>query len=338
MLTDSFPVDKTILFCVLNWGLGHATRSIPIIDALLARGNKIILASDGEPLTLLKRRFPELNTFELPSYGMRYPFKSIFTNMLLKSWALFRTIRKEHKLVNRIAKKIKADLIISDNRMGCYATNLPGILITHQLQPFHGTFLISQLFRWASYHYFKNFQTIWVPDTPVAELSGNLSRPFFRNPLVKYIGIESRLAVESGAQKDRFTLLLSGPEPQRSLLEEKLLQLCDQCGDMPITLVRGTKLAKHKIEAKTGMEVIDLANDAQLSSLLSRSFLVVCRSGYSTLMDLYQLQTPAFLIPTPGQTEQEYLADLHKDRWPGCPQDKLTPEIFCKVVTEARGR
>ena len=64
---------KRILVAPLNWGLGHATRCIPIIRALKAHNFEPVIASDGAALQLLKKEFPDLEHVELPSYNITYP-------------------------------------------------------------------------------------------------------------------------------------------------------------------------------------------------------------------------------------------------------------------------
>lgn len=316
---------------MLNWGLGHASRSIPVIEALLQKGNEITLASDGMPLALLRRTFPDLQTKELPAYGIRYPRPSIVQNMLLQAWSIHKTILNENKTVAHLYDNHGYDCIISDNRPGCYHSDCTSIFIGHQLEPHHPNTFVRWLFKRVNHWYIRRFQKVWVPDDAKWCLSGNLSKADFEKPEVDWIGLCSQMKSGDRMVEKKISLILSGPEPQRSLLEALLIKELAGLKEYAVSLVRGTDQAAAP-NLPAHWEVIHLADAEQINLLMNTSALVVCRSGYSTLADLAVTGCPALLIPTPGQTEQEYLAERHKQRWPFIAQEDFTLSYLQKVL------
>ena len=303
-------MKKRILVAPLNWGIGHATRCIPIINALIDTNFEPIIASDGAALALLKKEFKHLTLIELPSYDVRYS-KSKFTF----KWRLFRqlpkikkAIKNEHIKVKQIVKDYAIDGIISDNRMGVYCENIPSVFITHQLNVLSGnTTKLSTVFH---DYYLKKFNECWVPDFETQpNLSGKLGHDFNKKIIpINYIGALSRLKKENLKPLYKLMVLLSGPEPQRGLLEEKLFkELNGFKGD--ILFVKGTIEHEQKIEHKNQFTIYNFMNTKDLQVALNSCDLVISRSGYTTIMDLAKLGKKAFFIPTPGQFEQEYLAE-----------------------------
>jgi uncharacterized protein (TIGR00661 family) len=302
-------VPQRVLVAPLNWGLGHATRCIPIIHELLNQQAEVLIASDGEAGLLLQKEFPGLTYFELPPYGIHYSRSGLFFTHLFFQLPKIRTaIKAEHGITQQIVNRYHINKIIADNRYGCYSHKIKSTLITHQLNPLLPTGL-----GWASYFakrllksLLRNFSACWVPDFPDRSLSGYLSAS---NHPVQFIGPLSRLK-HTPASSGLYDLLviLSGPEPQRSILETILMP---QLFDSPFTfaVVRG-KVESSCTERTHGQNrvVMNYAGTQQLQQLLSQSKIVIARSGYSTIMDLWAVQKKAILIPTPGQTEQEYLA------------------------------
>ncbi len=301
-------LHKTILVAPLNWGLGHATRSIPIIYALIAEGFEVILASDGMALTLLQKEFPQLESIELPSYKIEYAKKAkrFKWKMLLRSPKVLKAIRQEREQLKSLVKAKKIDGVISDNRLGLYHSEIPTVFITHQLQVLSGstTRLTSAMHR----NYIKKFDECWVPDfAEESNLSGKLGHPKKFEIPVKYIGALSRLEpVETTSSYD-IMVLLSGPEPQRTELEELLMhELKHYKGQ--VLFVRGVVEEEQTVTRKEQVKIVNFMETEDLQKALCASDLIICRSGYTTVMDLYKLKKKAFFIPTPGQTEQEYLA------------------------------
>ena len=131
---------KNILIAPLNWGLGHATRCIPIIRALEKNQYTPIIASDGAALQLLQKEFPHLQALELPSYQIEYAKKgSDFKWKLLKNTPkMIEAILEEKKVVKKWVKEFQLVGIISDNRLGVYNKKVQSVFITHQLNVLSG--------------------------------------------------------------------------------------------------------------------------------------------------------------------------------------------------------
>lgn len=305
---------KTILVAPLNWGLGHATRSIPIIHALIQDGFDVLIGSDGAALNLLRREFPTANFIELPSYQIEYAKdgKKFMWKMLLRSPKVAKAIRDEHKLLKKLVAENAVQGVISDNRLGLSNKNIPTVFITHQLQVLSGktTKLTSAL----HLRYIKRFDECWVPDYKgKPNLSGKLGHPDSFSIPVKYLGPLSRLTKTDCEKKYDVLVLLSGPEPQRSDLEEILLYELKKYGGS-VLFVKGVVEDEQKVEHIKQMKVVNFMKSDELENAINSSDIVVCRSGYTTVMDLAKLNKKAFFIPTPGQTEQEYLAKRFKKK------------------------
>ncbi|MGS2738435.1 glycosyltransferase [Sinomicrobium sp. M5D2P17] len=306
-------MNNRILVAPLNWGLGHATRCIPVIRALLENGFCPVIASDGIALELLKKEFPELESLYLPSYQIEYAREGKFfkLKMIWDSPKMVKAIAREKKLVKKIIREQKIHGIISDNRLGVYNKSIPSVFITHQLNVLTGStsWLSSRVHR----KFIRKFDQCWVPD--VAEkpnLSGKLGHLKKESIPVKYIGPLSRLQKKELDIHYDLAIILSGPEPQRTLLENKLArEITDYQGN--ILFVRGEIEATQHIEKKDNIIVYNFMRSEELETALNQSAMVLSRSGYTTIMDLVNLKKKAFFIPTPGQYEQEYLAKrLHK--------------------------
>ena len=302
---------KRVLVAPLNWGLGHVTRSIPLIQALERNGVEVVLASDGDALHLLRAEFPHLAAEELPSYKIRYAGTNMVRNIALQLPRILYAVRAEHSATARLIRKYQLDGVISDNRYGCFSAQTPSVLLTHQLYlkvPAPGLqWMANRVLRLA----LQKFHQVWVPD--IAEKAGSLSGELSHGEkavhrAVAYIGPLSRM---QAAHEEDFSydvaMVLSGPEPQRTVLEQKLLE---QALEMPYNciVVQGKTAEKQHHFAADHVEVVSFLTAGDLQEVLNASRYVVCRSGYSSLMDLAILGKKALLIPTPGQTEQEYLA------------------------------
>lgn len=330
---------KHFLICPLNWGLGHATRCIPIIKKLILLGQKVSIASDGIALKLLQEEFPELPAYELPSYNIRYRFESIIVNMLLQSPGIFRTVHKEKNAIREIVQQASVDIIISDNRFGCRFSSIPSIYITHQSSIEAGALIPSLFASFVHKNWFKKFDECWIPDfLEDNNLAGKLSAPA-RGIRSFYIGPLSRFNQGNVVQPitHQAIFVLSGPEPQRSYFEQIILnQLSDLQGKF--ILVRGTSNPLSG-NLPNNLEVFDLLTASALEQLISQSEIIVCRSGYSSVMDLYYLGKKALLVPTPGQTEQEYLAEylLVQKRYYFNTQSKLDLKSDLKKALDFSG-
>jgi UDP-N-acetylglucosamine:LPS N-acetylglucosamine transferase len=303
---------KRILFGVLNWGLGHATRSIPIVEELEQRGFEVVLASDGQALQFLQESLPGRTFISLPTYGVRYGKKGMslwgMSRQLPKIW---RAARAEKSLLSKLVDEFQPAAVISDNRLGFWSANAPSVFITHQLQ--FEIPVIGRMLAWGHYWWYRKFQVVWIPDfAGAASLAGRLAKPIFDHPQYRYIGPKSRFTNLSEKVKTiDLLVVLSGPEPQRTTFEQIVLsQAINFKGQL--VLVRGTKSPlSGESSNPPHMAIFDFVHQEALNDLIAQSRLVLSRAGYSSIMDFFAMGIGAVLVPTPGQPEQEYLAQFH---------------------------
>jgi len=300
--------SKNILIAPLNWGLGHATRCIPLIRKWQKEGHRVIIASDGDALLFLQKEFPQLIFEELPAYDIRYASHP-FWNKLKLFFQIFKirnAVRMEYRKIEELVEKYQLDLVVSDNRFGVRSNEVKSVYITHQLRVLSGmtTFLTTFFHR----NIYKKFDEIWVPDIAENEgLSGRLGHLINSKLPIKYIGVQSRFTYKNVPIKYDFLAILSGPEPQRSQLEAILLKELPKL-HKKVVLVRGVIEQKSTKYQKNGLTIYNYLTSNDLENLINASSIVIGRSGYSSIMDYYQLQKKIFVIPTPGQPEQVYLA------------------------------
>lgn len=296
---------RKIIIAPLNWGLGHATRCIPIINVLQENNFTPLIASDGAALALLRKEFPKLEYLKLPSYNIRYG-KNLKTSLLKQATKVLSVVKNEQKIIEHYVTNNK-DLvgIISDNRLGVRSEKVPSVYVTHQLNVLSGwtTFFTSKIHQ----SFIKKFDECWIPDKEGSILSGKLSLMEQPSIPTKYTGILSRFKAENIPLKNDILILLSGPEPNRTSLEHKLfMEFKNYKGK--IVLVRGIIEDKQKFYYQGNIEVHNYLLSRELEKELNQSKLIICRSGYSSIMDLAIVGKKAFFIPTKGQNEQEYLA------------------------------
>lgn len=324
---------KNILVAPLNWGLGHATRCVPLIRELIKYGYTPILASDGNALNLLKKEFPELTSLELPSYEIEYAkkAKNFKWKLLKNSPKTINAIIEERKLVKKWCKEFDLAGIISDNRLGVYNKKIPSVIITHQLQVLSGktTWISSKIHQ----RFIKKFNECWIPDfEKKPNLTGKLGH--LKNPSfsIKYLGPLSRLNIQKAEKKYDLMIILSGPEPQRTLLENLLLQKINLL-DKKILFVKGIVNDKQLITEIEDITFYNFMTSTEIEKAFNESDVILCRSGYTTIMDLVKLNKKAFLIPTPGQTEQEYLARRLKKNghFPYSKQEDFEVEMLDEI-------
>jgi uncharacterized protein (TIGR00661 family) len=307
--------QKTILFGILNWGLGHASRSIPIIRNLI--GNpavNVILAADGDAYNLLSLEFPTLQILRVEDVHVRYSRgKWLPFGLLITGIKLSKINRNEHKRVSELVKRYDVDLIISDNRYGFWDQSVENIMITHQLTllPPKRFAMMEFFFRRIVRNRLAPFDEVWVPDFEAEPgLAGKLSHQSEAHPNVRHIGMLSRYGKETPSDDERLPLMamVSGPMPFRRQLSEKLIQIAE-ANATPLVLYTNNL----QMEVPDGcVKVCQNASFEELNRALNRSEMVVASAGYTTLMDLIALDKKAVLIPTPGQTEQEYLAEINR--------------------------
>lgn len=298
------PGKKKILFAVLDWGLGHATRSVPVIRALMTHGCTVVLVSSGRAAGLLRVEFPKLKIIEIPGYGITY-HGGVVPAMIRQMLPLFSAIRREHRAFEAVAIAEQPDLIISDNRYGCFIKDIPSVYIGHQLNftvPLVG-WLVTLIHRYM----IRSFTEVAIPDTPDRAMSGILSDITDRR--ITFIGPQSRfITIPSEHLPVRWfiTAVVSGPEPDASRLFNRLLPLLKST-NRPCLLITGDPDVQSAEDENVVIRNQPPTNEFREAVVSSR--MVISRSGYSSLMDYAVLRAKALIIPTPGQPEQEYLAE-----------------------------
>jgi predicted glycosyltransferase len=303
---------KKVLIAPLNWGLGHATRCIPVINAFRKAGCEVVLASDGSPLNLLKKEFPHLKALELPSYNVRYSkHLPMALSIGLQMPKVLMNIRKERLYLNDLQKTEHFDIVASDCRFGCFIPGIKNVYLTHQV--------LIRFPKWcrvlekpaAFFHklVWQKFDRVWVIDRQGdLALSGEMGHSY-THPKLAYIGILSRFASVANTEKTTdVCFLLSGPEPHRTLWEKAIVS-CAWPERKKYRLIRGLPETNERLPMPGNWTVSNHLSSDELQTALLSSKHIVCRSGYSTIMDLARLGLHATLIPTPGQSEQEYLAE-----------------------------
>ena len=338
---------KKLLVAPLDWGLGHATRCVPVIRDLLNSHCEVWLAGERAQEKLLREEFPSLPFLPLKGYRIKYGKSGLTGKILLQVPSILRSIKEENKWLKEQATNYGFEAVVSDNRYGLYHEKIFSVFITHQL------FIKSSLGKWSekilqqwNYKFINRFNECWIPDEQGENnLAGELSHPV-KLPLIptKYIGPLSRFArqpADSFADqkiineiKDHLLIILSGPEPQRTILENKVV---DEIANYPATatIVRGLPGEKDIIPSTNTIHFYNHLSSEELNSEAMKAEFIISRSGYSTIMDIAALQKKSILIPTPGQTEQEYLANhLMKKQFAFCVDQNNFSVL--KNVEEAR--
>jgi predicted glycosyltransferase len=308
-----------IIVCPMNWGWGHATRVMPIIDKCLEHGHEVVIGGSGSSGKLLRNEFPELEHLKLPSNDVKYSQKNsqVLAILLQLPVFLFSMVR-EHIYFRKLNREHHFDVVISDNRYAVRSPKSYNIFITHQLNVLFpkSARVLKRIFYYFHHKLIRKFDSIWVPDDKSnLDISGTLSDTSKFQGQLHETGILSRFSgplksKESGFHYD-LLVILSGPEPQRTLLERKLFTQLHNT-DMKVLFIRGS-FSSLNINPST-LEVCSYMDRKTLEQSMRSSKMVLCRSGYSSIMDLIRLGKQAILIPTPGQTEQEYLAEQMKKR------------------------
>jgi hypothetical protein len=323
-VTNAFRV----LVAPLDWGLGHATRCIPVIRALQAQGAEVILYASPSLLNFLRIHFPALEQIQSNEVPVRYSARlPAWLKILFQANKFSRNVQKEYTHVQSIIRTHQIHAIISDNRYGVKSDAVPSVLITHQLQPLPPAFLtiFSFLLRRKMEQYFQGFSEIWIPDLDAGDsFSGMLSLSARTAEKQRRIGILSRFSAPVSEQSRHGILaVLSGPEPQRSILFQQILRINTQIlPDISIIIDKMPEKVSSDDLKKT--RIILCPDDETFLAEIASAHYLICRSGYSSLMDLIRLNRTALFVPTPGQTEQEYLAVHAKEfGFKACAQDDL---------------
>ncbi len=363
---------KNVIYAILNWGLGHSTRSIPLIKALLAEKDlnsnekyKVTIVSTGRSINLLKKEFPSLDFIDLPDYNVKYSKKgsNLIFYLALQVPSIIYNLFREKNQIEKIVKERNIDIIISDNRYGVFSTrkrSVKNYFITHQLR-FKLPQILSSFEIFSEYFnrfFFGYYDKVFVMD--------NEEFPFFSADLshkgrisrlkkIKYIGLFSdatfrsirdiekkynmRKGYKVGLDFDKllelknelhnflfvknqssksitninlnYLAIISGPEPQRTIFEEKIVHSIDILNGKKIVILGLTEKDNFLSYKSDSLLVFNHLPREIISDLINLTELVICRSGYSTVMELVSLNKKALMIPTPGQTEQEYLSNFY---------------------------
>ena len=334
---NTFPVKTRVLIAPLDWGLGHATRCIPIIKELISQNCEVFIAAGGKGGFLLKKEFPSSVFLRINCYKIKYssnkkwlPFK-----LFLQFPGIIFSIWKENLWLKKIVNKYRIDAVISDNRFGIYSKKIPSVYITHQLLIKTGNIFSEKILQKLHYYFIKKFSICWVPDFKENGLAGELSHPEKIPSNIVYIGPLSRFEILNDVPKIYDLLIsVSGPEPQRTLFEKMILSQLKNFEKRTL-FVRG--LPEEIEELKTereSMKIVNHLSAEELNKAFQQSKMIISRSGYTTIMDLAKLGKNAVLVPTPGQTEQEYLSHflMQKKYFYSVEQDKFSLDsVLTKV-------
>jgi uncharacterized protein (TIGR00661 family) len=317
----------------LDWGLGHATRCIPVIKELLKYDCDVYIAADKELFFLLKKEFPSLVFLRCKGYEIKYgrSKSEFFIKMLFQFPKIFLSVLNENRWLKKVVRKYKIDAVVSDNRFGMYSKKIPSVFITHQLRIMTGNRFTDFIAQKINYYFIKKYTRCWIPDYEDNGLGGELSHPEKIPPNVIYIGILSRFHSLSLEKVYDLMITISGPEPQRSQFEKKILKDLEKFSGS-VLMVRGLPGSANLLPTNSSIKIINHLPALELNKSLERSKMIIGRSGYTTIMDMALLKKKAILIPTPGQAEQEYLAEylFKRNYFFSVEQDKFSIEAALK--------
>ncbi|MFN2440257.1 MAG: glycosyltransferase [Chitinophagaceae bacterium] len=330
-----------ILVAPLDWGLGHASRSIPIIRQLICKDCEVLLAAEGKTANLLLTEFPQFPILHLSGYKINYG-KTAWQSMgkiLLQIPKIVNAIEEEQEWLDQMVEKHQLNAVISDNRYGLNHKDLHSVMITHQLlvKTSLGK-MADEMLQKLHYQYINEFNECWVPDAEnEMNLAGDLSHPEKKLFIpVTYIGPLSRFEpiTNTGVNK-HLLVILSGPEPQRTILENELLDQLINYTE-PVLFLRGLPGNTDLPSVPSHISITNHLPSAQLEEAIKSSEFIISRCGYSTVMDMMIMQKKTILIPTPGQPEQEYLSShLMNNRLALCiPQSKFKLKNAIELARE----
>lgn len=327
--------DKPIhvLISPLDWGLGHAARCIPVIQHFLASGHRVSLAGSGRSLLMLQKAFPELECFDLQGFSPSYASSgnTLWHLFLLLPRFLF-SIPAEHRALKKAHAAMHFDLVVSDNRYGLWHPSIRSVIITHQVMIKTPGWLkfADYLFYRISRMLLQRFDACWIPDYALPPgLSGDLAHKYRIPRNAKFLGPLTRFGtwaplVNKQTEIKKIIAIISGPEPQRSIFEEILVRQLSQLGT-PALLIGGKPESENPAAQNNKLQILPYLSTEALGKAIQEASIVICRPGYSSIMDLQALGAKALFVPTPGQTEQEYLAGFYQQLgialWR--PQNKL---------------
>lgn len=309
----------SVLVSPLNWGLGHAMRDVPVIRTLIDRGHEVTIAACGNSLAALQREFPDCRFIRFEDYPAPYSSGRLFLPKLALYFPLLlKAVAQEREESRRIISRGQYDLIISDNRLGVYSPQVPSLFITHQIHYNLSPLLwpLALLTSALNRFHHRRFDRIIIPDNPPGPLSlaGKLSRTDSPAERLRtyYAGIMTSIPRRESPCDLDYLVLISGPEPQRTQLEKILLpQVRDLEGESVVLL--GSPQQNPDSTSSGQCSIRTYVSNEEKAALMNRARCIICRSGYTTMMEIAELQKRAGLfIPTPGQPEQEYLSSYYQ--------------------------
>jgi len=305
-------ISARVLVAPLNWGLGHATRCIPVINELIALNCAIFISASGGGKIILQQLFPGCTFVEIPQTTIKYPENgSMVFSMLRQTPSILKSIRRENYILSKIIDEHNITHVISDNRFGLYSGYAKTAFITHQIKISGGKNFkfLEPLIHRVNKKYIEKFDELWIPDSASPNnLSGKLSVTSGLKIKSHHVGVLSRFKNNSNKSTSKtfdVIALLSGPEPQRTILENKIINHFSN-STLKWLVIQG--LPENNMHEKEN--IISSIDDTKLREVLHPDTLLICRPGYSTIMDVVTMgHNKILFIPTPGQTEQEYLAE-----------------------------
>ncbi|HET7359598.1 MAG TPA: glycosyltransferase [Rhodanobacteraceae bacterium] len=314
---------RRVLFAVHDWGLGHATRSLLLIRALLERGDALtVLSAPGSGLRLLQSELGDACEFypypDIPKPFSRHP-AMFYLRMSLDMPRVWARFRLEQRLTERLVAARGFDCVVSDSRFGVWSRAVPSYCIFHSLRQIipGRPRALETLVEWGQRRLLAGFAKVLVPDV---EADGGLSGELGHDPSLDwgrdrlhYIGPLSGVRRVDGRQDIDCFFSVSGIEPQRTLLAQRVLEALPKLGGR-IVVTLGDPAAAGPPRRIGGATVYGYLDRRAQGDMLNRARVVMTRSGYTTLMELAELGARALFVPTPGQSEQEYLARFHGER------------------------
>ncbi len=341
-----------IYFAVLNMGLGHAARTLPIIKKFKQKNWEILVGCNGRALKFLKNELPTVKFISTPDYKIEYSKKNyLLLKLFFQLPYIFKKIHEEHLICEKVVTDFSPDIIFSDNCFGVYHKKVPSFFLSHQI-----SFALPRFFKFFKFlptyfnkYHHKKFNRIIIPDfceDNFGLLSGELSQNIKTENKYMYCGILSSIKKQKTPEDIDLFISISGPEPQRTILEKLIMaQIENLSGNVVIVLGKSEKI--EQIFESSKLKIYSHLSRQDLENIINRAKLIISRPGYSTIMELVELGKKALLIPTPGQTEQFYLAQRVTDKkWFFCvDQNKLDlvrdintamsyPGLYCPRSTE----
>lgn len=340
-LHHNLNLRKNILISPLEWGLGHAARMIPVAKRLSELNNNVIIAAGESHLALFRKELPGLQYINFKGFSPQYSrWLPQYLSMLIKTPVLVFYIISDHYRLKRIIKQHNIDIVISDNRFGLWNRKVKCIYITHMPRiPLPKFFrIIENAGVWLHRYIIRKYTLCFIPDVPGGtNLSGRLSHGVNLPANVSYIGFISRFQEEYKSKSLPFTepynaVILSGPEPQRGIFREKILRKLSDTNKLTV-IFEGKPESDTKIRRNGNIVYYNHLEASEMEIILRNSDLIISRSGYTTIMDLVCLGKPGLLVPTPGQTEQEYLAEYTSSKkWFACiTQDEIENHVIGEI-------